>query len=215
MGDAVAAGSVEIAEIEGAAAGEGKGGTKNTEGGGKRGPGILAAVILSQHGNAVAAASEAHAASLAELGRWDEACDAMLLSIHIHEGRTRGNTRRGPLGRLVSDSIGGSGGGILEGLTGMVDDTSLWLGSSALRAVSVMLGREVGGGGGRSRVTSEGAAASMRLQLAAARIKYAAVEARAPGGRHVTTGATVFTSHKSQCKDDSLERRELGLGCRV
>lgn len=101
-----------IGGVIGALGGSEAGGTgqrarKDDEGGGEGGesargsrkPGFVAAAALALHGAAVAAASEAHAGSLAELGRWDEALDAALRGVRIHEERAGWHPR--PRGDVV------------------------------------------------------------------------------------------------------------------
>ena len=49
--------------------------------------GFVGAAAAAAHGGAVASAAEAHAASLAQLGRWDEAVSASKRAVELHEAR--------------------------------------------------------------------------------------------------------------------------------
>ena len=67
--------------------------------------GFVGAASAAAHGGAVASAAEAHAASLAQLGRWDEAVSASRRAVEVHEARfetaaeeTRGERRIAPFG---------------------------------------------------------------------------------------------------------------------
>ena len=67
--------------------------------------GFVGAAAAAAHGGAVASAAEAHAASLAQLGRWDEAVSASRRAVELHEARfetaaeeTRGERRIAPFG---------------------------------------------------------------------------------------------------------------------
>ena len=134
--------------------GESGGGSgKVRKGGGKMG--LLKAAAMASHGGAIAAASEAHAASLAELGRWDDARAAMRRSIDIHEVRVRGPGGGG----FLEDALESFKGVVKAALNG------------GLQAVF--------SGGGGPGPAADAAALSLALQLAAARVKYAEFEARA------------------------------------
>ena len=49
--------------------------------------GFVGAAAAAAHGGAVASAAEAHASSLAQLGRWDEAVSASKRAVELHEAR--------------------------------------------------------------------------------------------------------------------------------
>ena len=60
--------------------------------------GFVGAAAAAAHGGAVASAAEAHAATLAELGRWDEAVSASRRAVEVHEARVETHVASASLG---------------------------------------------------------------------------------------------------------------------
>ena len=134
--------------------------------------GFVGAAAAAAHGGAVASAAEAHAATLAELGRWDEAVSASRRAVEVHEARVETH-----LGSVASDGFGAR------------------VAAGAFASFAAALARARGffeaffdagadAGAAPSEATDAAAAAAagrdnLRLQLAASRVKCADVMARA------------------------------------
>ena len=134
--------------------------------------GFVGAAAAAAHGGAVASAAEAHASSLAQLGRWDEAVSASRRAVEVHEARVETH-----LGSVASDGFGAR------------------VAAGAFASFAAALARARGffeaffdagadAGTAPSEATDAAAAAAagrdnLRLQLAASRVKCADVMARA------------------------------------
>ena len=132
--------------------------------------GFVGAAAAAAHGGAVASAAEAHAASLAQLGRWDEAVSASKRAVELHEARfltaaeetVRDTRREGTPFDKYFPSL----------------DTSV----DAIVAFASAATAAVTGPGEKEIETDKSSSAgreNLRLQLAASRLKCADVMARA------------------------------------
>lgn len=131
--------------------------------------GFVGAAAAAAHGGAVASAAEAHAASLAQLGRWDEAVSASKRAVELHEARfltaaeetVRDTRREGTPFDKYFPSL----------------DTSV----DAIVAFASAATAAVTGPGKKKSETDASSAGreNLRLQLAASRLKCADVMARA------------------------------------
>jgi hypothetical protein len=132
--------------------------------------GFVGAAAAAAHGGAVASAAEAHAASLAQLGRWDEAVSASKRAVELHEARfltaaeetVRDTQREGtPFGAYfpsLNESV----------------DAIVAFASAATAAVTGPGEKEI-----ETDKSSSAGRENLRLQLAASRLKCADVMARA------------------------------------
>jgi hypothetical protein len=130
----------------------------------------VGAAAAAAHGGAVASAAEAHAASLAQLGRWDEAVSASKRAVELHEARfltaaeetVRDTQREGtPFGAYfpsLNESV----------------DAIVAFASAATAAVTGPGEKEI-----ETDKSSSAGRENLRLQLAASRLKCADVMARA------------------------------------
>ena len=141
--------------------------------------GFVGAAAAAAHGGAVASAAEAHAASLAQLGRWDEAVSASRRAVEVHEARfetaaeeTRGERRIAPFGVYFP----------FFSLDASVDAIVAFA-SAATAAVTGEKENEKDASSPRENEKAAGAAEAgrenLRLQLAASRLKCADVMVRA------------------------------------
>ena len=120
--------------------------------------GFVGAAAAAAHGGAVASAAEAHAATLAELGRWDEAVSASRRAVEVHEARVETH--------VASASLGWPSF-LAEGLSG------------AAAALAAALGAGAGAAPSETADATAAGRENLRLQLAASRVKCADVMARA------------------------------------
>jgi hypothetical protein len=132
--------------------------------------GFVGAAAAAAHGGAVASAAEAHASSLAQLGRWDEAVSASKRAVELHEARfltaaeetVRDTQREGtPFGAYfpsLNESV----------------DAIVAFASAATAAVTGPGEKEI-----ETDKSSSAGRENLRLQLAASRLKCADVMARA------------------------------------
>lgn len=132
--------------------------------------GFVGAAAAAAHGGAVASAAEAHAASLAQLGRWDEAVSASKRAVELHEARfltaaeetVRDTRREGtPFDKYfpsLNESV----------------DAIVAFASAATAAVTGPGEKEI-----ETDKSSSAGRENLRLQLAASRLKCADVMARA------------------------------------
>jgi hypothetical protein len=131
--------------------------------------GFVGAAAAAAHGGAVASAAEAHASSLAQLGRWDEAVSASKRAVELHEARfltaaeetVRDTRREGTPFDKYFPSLDTS------------VDAIVAFASAATAAVT---------GPGKKKIETDASSAgreNLRLQLAASRLKCADVMARA------------------------------------
>ena len=151
--------------------------------------GFVGAAAAAAHGGAVASAAEAHAATLAELGRWDEAVSASRRAVEVHEARVETHVASASVGwpsfglESASRSFA-TGNGDYGGSRTAVDFLAEGL-SGAAAALAAALAAARGGArhtGAAPSETADAAAAgreNLRLQLAASRVKCADVMARA------------------------------------
>ena len=134
-------------------------------GAGRRG--FFGAAAASHHLAAVAAAAEAHASSLAELGRWNEAMRAMRRAVEANERRAEW-TGANASANANANARGWRSGGDYGPRT-FVDAVA-----NAATAV-----RSAVFGDGGERAAAESAAANVALQLASSRVRLADVSTRA------------------------------------
>ena len=158
--------------------------------------GFVGAAAAAAHGGAVASAAEAHAATLAELGRWDEAVSASRRAVEVHEARVETHVGLGStvgalspqspfafpfLDSFTTGNERGARSGGDYGARTAVD----FFASFAAAALALARGDPNAGaadlGAGRSEATDAAAAGreNLRLQLAASRVKCADIMARA------------------------------------
>ena len=158
--------------------------------------GFVGAAAAAAHGGAVASAAEAHAATLAELGRWDEAVSASRRAVEVHEARVETHAGLGStVGALLPQSpfafpfldsftTGNERGARSGGDYGARTAVDFFA-SFAAAALALARGDPNAGaadlGAGRSEATDAAAAGreNLRLQLAASRVKCADIMARA------------------------------------
>jgi hypothetical protein len=150
--------------------------------------GFVGAAAAAAHGGAVASAAEAHAATLAELGRWDEAVSASRRAVEVHEARVETHVTSASVGwpsfglesALRSFATGnGDYGGSRTAVDFLAEGLS---GAAAALAAALAAARGGAGEGAAPSETADAAAAgreNLRLQLAASRVKCADVMARA------------------------------------
>ena len=154
--------------------------------------GFVGAAAAAAHGGAVASAAEAHAASLAQLGRWDEAVSASKRAVELHEARfltaaeetVRDTRREGTPFDKYFPSLDTS------------VDAIVAFASAATAAVT---------GPGKKKIETDASSAgreNLRLQLAASRLKCADVMARA---------ARSGTGHRDKKAPDAFRGERAAL----
>ena len=133
-------------------------------GAGRRG--FFGAAAASHHLSAVAAAAEAHASSLAELSRWNEAMRAMRRAVEANERRAEWTGASGA--NTVAVARGWRSGGDYGPRT-IIDAVA----NAATAARSAVFGD------GGERAAAESTAENIALQLASSRVRLADVATRA------------------------------------
>ena len=154
--------------------------------------GFVGAAAAAAHGGAVASAAEAHASSLTQLGRWDEAVSASKRAVELHEARfltaaeetVRDTRREGTPFDKYFPSLDTS------------VDAIVAFASAATAAVT---------GPGKKKIETDASSAgreNLRLQLAASRLKCADVMARA---------ARSGTGHRDKRAPDAFRGERAAL----
>ena len=154
--------------------------------------GFVGAAAAAAHGGAVASAAEAHASSLTQLGRWDEAVSASKRAVELHEARfltaaeetVRDTRREGTPFDKYFPSLDTS------------VDAIVAFASAATAAVT---------GPGKKKIETDASSAgreNLRLQLAASRLKCADVMARA---------ARSGTGHRDKKAPDAFRGERAAL----
>lgn len=152
--------------------------------------GFVGAAAAAAHGGAVASAAEAHASSLAQLGRWDEAVSASKRAVELHEARfltaaeetVRDTRREGTPFDKYFPSL----------------DTSV----DAIVAFASAATAAVTGEKQNKNDASSAGRENLRLQLAASRLKCADVMARA---------ARSGTGHRDKKAPDAFRGERAAL----
>jgi hypothetical protein len=155
--------------------------------------GFVGAAAAAAHGGAVASAAEAHAASLAQLGRWDEAVSASKRAVELHEARfltaaeetVRDTRREGTPFDTYFPSLNESVAAIVA------------FASAATAAVTGPGEKEI-----ETDKSSSAGRENLRLQLAASRLKCADVMARA---------ARSGTGHRDKKAPDTFRGERAAL----